>query len=246
MKHALAILLILLLAAAAANFGAAAQTLSDIEHSVIRLHILADSDSTADQTMKLIVRDALLESADEWIPEHADFAAGCEALRKQMPAIREKAEQTLRAAGCPDAVHVSLEQTAFPTRKYGDLTLPAGDYQALRVEIGKAKGQNWWCVMYPAMCIPAAEQDPSDMLSEDACELVLHPEKYEIRLKCVDTARAAIRFVQQSLEQAEAASPAGETVHPCSDSGPAISSRSRCCSRIRCYFRSRSCCRSTC
>lgn len=246
MKQAIAMLLILLLAAAAANLGQTAETLSQIEHSVIRLHILADSDSTADQTAKLLVRDALLQSAGEWIPENADFASGCAALRRQLAAIRETAEQTLRASGCPDAVNVTLEQTEFPARRYGDITLPAGEYQALRVEIGKAEGQNWWCVMYPAMCIPAAEQTPADILSDDACNMAMHPEEYEVRLKCVDTARAAIRWVQKSLEQAETASPAGETVHPCFDPRVQISSRSRYCSRIRCCSRSRSCCRSTC
>ena len=246
MKQAISMLLILLLAAAAANLGHTAQALSQIEQSVIRLHILADSDSTADQTNKLLVRDALLESAADWIPADADFAAGCTALRRQLPAIRKTAEDALRAAGCSDSVDVSLEETAFPARKYGEFTLPAGDYQALRVEIGKAEGQNWWCVMYPVMCIPAAEQKPEEFLSEDACSLALHPEEYEIRLKCVDTARAAVRWIRQTIEQAEAASPAGETVHPCSDSGIGISSRSHCCSRIRCYCRSRSHCRSTC
>ena len=238
MKYGIRMLLLLLLAAAAANLGHTAETLSQIEHSVIRLHILADSDETQDQTNKLLVRDALLRSAAEWIPGDADCASGCEALRRQLPEIQQTAEQTLRAAGSSDTVSVRLEETDFPARTYGQMTLPAGRYQALRIEIGRSEGQNWWCVMYPAMCIPAAaEPEPQQVLSSDAYNMTMHPEQYEIRLKCVDTARALLRKLRQP-EQAETASPDGETVIPASDSAGEISSRSRCC------IHSRYCCRS--
>ena len=242
MKQAIRMLLILLLAAAAANIGHTAETLSEIEHTVIRLHILADSDETDAQMQKLLVRDALLEHASDWIPADADFAAGCDALRKKLPEIRQTAQDTLYAAGSRKTVRVSLEQTVFPTRKYGSMTLPAGEYEALRVEIGSAEGQNWWCVMYPAMCIPASsETEAESVLPDDARDLALHPERYEVRLKCVDTARAVIRRVRELTEQAEAASPDRETAPQQQDCISEISIRSRYCSRSRCF---RSCCRS--
>ena len=231
MRQAIRLLVILLLAAAAANLGHTAEALLQIEHSVIRLHILADSDETGAQMQKLLVRDALLEHAADWIPQDADFEMGCEAIRRQLPAIRKTALETLRAAGCPE-------------RAYGKLTLPAGEYLALRVEIGRAAGQNWWCVMYPAMCIPAAaESEPEEMLSAEACDMALHPEQYEVRLKCVDTVRSAMRKLREFTEQAEAAFPEGKTASPQTDEISAISSRSRYCSRSRCchsYYRSRS------
>lgn len=201
MKKAIQMLIILLLAGAAVNIGQTGSALSEIEHSVIRLHILASSDSTADQTQKLLVRDALLEHASAWIPADADFSAGCEALRTRLPDIQRTAEQTLRAAGCEDTVTVSLTESAFPARQYGDVTLPEGQYQALRVEIGAAEGQNWWCVMYPALCIPAASVSAEDVLDADAYALVSNPEEYEVRLKCVELCRAVTRWVKSKTAQ---------------------------------------------
>ena len=198
MLKTIRMIMALLLTFSAANIADAGITLHKLEHSVIRLHILANSDSTADQTEKLLVRDAVLAGAGSWIPAGSDFSAGCEALRAQLPAIRQTAEQTLRAAGCSDTVRVSLEQTDFPERQYGMMTLPAGCYQALRVEIGAAAGQNWWCVMYPAVCIPAAAE-PSLTLDADAENMVLHPEEYEVRLKCLDAARAVGKWLSGML-----------------------------------------------
>lgn len=242
MKQAIRLLLILLLAAAAANIGQTAQTLSQIEHSVIRLHILADSDDTDAQMQKLLVRDEILKHAAEWIPEDADFVSGCASLRKHLAEIRQIAEETLSSIGSQDTVHVEFEKTAFPERTYGDVTLPAGEYQALRIEIGSGKGQNWWCVMYPAMCIPAASETAvEDTLSEAVRDMALHPEQYEIRLKCVDTARAVFNWLKNPSEQAEAA-PSDEETVPQAGFLNRISSRSHCCSRSR-YCRS--CCRSS-
>lgn len=202
MKKAIVMLLLLALSAAAVNIRQTGMALRAIEHSVIRLHILANSDSTADQTQKLLVRDALLSHASAWIPADADVASGCAALRAQLPEIQRTAEQTLRAAGCNDAVTVSLEESPFPARQYGALTLPEGQYQALRVEIGAAEGQNWWCVMYPALCIPAAAVSAEEALAADAYDLAAHPEEYEVQLKCVELCRAVTKWVRGHLNAA--------------------------------------------
>lgn len=199
MKKALHTFAVLALAFATANIFQTGAALSSLEHSIIRLHILANSDSTADQTQKMLVRDALLAQASAWIPENADFSAGHAALQAHLPEIRQTAEQALRQSGCGDPVTVSLEQTAFPARTYGELTLPEGNYQALRVEIGAAEGQNWWCVMYPAMCIPAAAA-PETALDAEAYDLAAHPEDYEIRLKCVELFRAVSKWAEQKIK----------------------------------------------
>jgi len=193
MKKAIRLFAILFCAVTAANLLHTEAMLEQVERSVIRLHILADSDSTADQTHKLLVRDALLQSAGDWIPDGATWAEGCAALREKLPEIQKKAEETLRAAGCDAPVQVSFGEAAFPDRSYGDFTLPAGNYQALRVEIGSGSGQNWWCVMYPALCLPAAGSRPVSLPEDGAGELTAHPEKYEVRLKCVDVLRAVFR-----------------------------------------------------
>ncbi|MBQ6039604.1 MAG: stage II sporulation protein R [Oscillospiraceae bacterium] len=217
MKQAIRMLLLLLLAGAAASLSGTEHALEGLEHSVIRLHILADSDSTADQTQKLLVRDAVLQQSGRWIPEKADFTAGCEAIKAALPQIQKTAEETLLKAGCSDSVKVSFSAADFPARSYGDLTLPAGTYQALRVEIGSAAGQNWWCVMYPALCIPAAAGAescgfPDGVLPPDSAELAAEPERYEVRLKCVDAVRAAVRRIRSCFPETEnPASPEGRS-----------------------------------
>lgn len=201
MKKAMHMLLLLLIAAAAANLFQTGQTLSELEHSVIRLHILADSDETGAQIQKMLVRDALLASADAWIPAGASYAEGCDAVQDLLPDIQKTAERALRDAGSSDSVQVTFADTAFPARQYGDITLPAGTYKAICVEIGEAKGQNWWCVMYPALCVPAASETVlTDTLDDAACDMAMHPADYELRLKCVDVWRTAVQWVRKKLD----------------------------------------------
>lgn len=197
MKTGIGMIAVLAAAVCAANLMQTAQDLRTVEQSVIRLHIRANSDSTADQTVKLAVRDALLEHAADWMPQEGDPEARCRALQGHLPEMQETARAALNAAGCGDAVSVSFGETAFPAREYGAVTLPAGTYRAVRVEIGSGEGQNWWCVMYPAMCVPAAAENAAEeTLSGGALEIVTQPEKYEVRLKCVEVWRAVVRRIR--------------------------------------------------
>ena len=125
------------------------QTISD---KVLRFHVLANSDSEADQTLKLAVRDRVLQ-------EYGDLLVACTskeetlaALKNAQQEISETAEAEVLAQGYAYPVRVSLVREEFPFKKYGDLIFPAGVYDALRIEIGEAKGKNWWCVLYPQMC----------------------------------------------------------------------------------------------
>ncbi|MCR4794605.1 MAG: stage II sporulation protein R [Ruminococcus sp.] len=128
--------------------------LEKLRGSVLRLHILANSDSEKDQQLKLMVRDELLVSgifnAASDIGEAERIAEG------KMPEIVRTAESVLRRYGCTDRVSAELENVDFDERVYGDITMPAGRYRALRIKIGEACGHNWWCVMYPPLCLPAA------------------------------------------------------------------------------------------
>lgn len=197
MKYAFRFLSILLCAVIAGSLLRTEEMLEQIEHSVIRLHILADSDSTADQTVKLLVRDELLKQADTWIPAGSDWAEGCAAIQSHLPQIRKVAADTLKKAGCDAPVSVSFGESDFPARQYGEITLPAGTYQALRVEIGSGSGQNWWCVMYPALCLPASSaQSLTECSGEGIPAIAEQPETYQIRLKCVDTIRSVIRWLR--------------------------------------------------
>lgn len=168
--------------------------LDDLRNSVLRLHILADSDSEYDQQLKLMVRDALLERSGEIFGD-ADNPEDAEAMvRENIPLIIEIAEEVLAGNGCGDEVRAEITDMYFDKRVYGDITMPAGNYTALRVEIGSAQGHNWWCVMYPPLCIPAAckEQTSDDKETEDEFfdssqkDILYHPEKYEVRFAVWD------------------------------------------------------------
>ena len=164
--------------------------LEQLRGSVLRLHILADSDSERDQQLKLKVRDALLTSG---ILDGADDLEAAEELASaKLPDIERIAEETLRSNGCEAPVTAELADVDFDERTYGDITMPAGRYRALRVKIGSAQGHNWWCVMYPPLCIPAAcevtddKEKVHELFSDDELDIMYNPEKYEVRFAVWD------------------------------------------------------------
>lgn len=164
--------------------------LEDLRGSVLRLHILANSDDDEDQRLKICVRDALLEHSDEIFDDADDLESAEAAANKAMPRIIAIAEETLREQGCCLPVTAELTDMTFDERVYGNITMPAGEYRALRIGIGEANGHNWWCVMYPPLCIPAAEdvstRDEKEYFDEDELDIVYHPKKYRVRFAVWD------------------------------------------------------------
>ena len=118
----------------------------------VRFHVLANSDSEADQTLKLAVRDRVLQEYGDLLETCTSKEETLAALKNAQQEISETAEAEVLAQGYAYPVRVSLVREEFPFKKYGDLIFPAGVYDALRIEIGEAKGKNWWCVLYPQMC----------------------------------------------------------------------------------------------
>ncbi len=160
----------------------------EIRSRVLRLHVLANSDSQTDQELKIQVRDRLLEVSQELYSDTETKEDAVRATWENMDLLQREAESVIRANGFDYPVSVTLEDCYFNTRTYGDITLPAGKYQALRVVIGEGAGHNWWCVMFPPLCISAAsENEPKleDVLSKEQMELV-ESDGYEIRFKCVE------------------------------------------------------------
>lgn len=125
---------------------------ADWTRSVIRLHIVANSDSEADQALKRAVRDAILSEVTPLFTGTATPAEAERAILTAAPRIQAAAERVIRAAGQSDPVRLDLGRFPFPARAYGRFFLPAGEYRALRVLIGEARGANWWCVLFPPMC----------------------------------------------------------------------------------------------
>ena len=163
-----------------------------VRQQVLRLHVIANSDSSNDQRVKLLVRDALLEKSKEVFSKNATLAEAQSEACKNLPLFFETAKKTLRENGFEGNVRVSVGKSKFPTKSYGSITLPAGEYNAVRVEIGESAGKNWWCVMFPPLCLSAAagEQGLSDVLSGGEMELVKSRPKYEIRFWIIEKLEA--------------------------------------------------------
>lgn len=160
----------------------------EIRGRVLRLHVLANSDTEEDQALKLKVRDTIVETAANLFDTAADEAQALERARERLPELEAAAQQRVYDEGCEYAVTISIVHMYFTTRVYETVTLPAGMYDALRVTIGEGKGHNWWCVVFPPMCVSAATQaaELSDVLEPEQEEIVTQPKKYEVRFKIVE------------------------------------------------------------
>lgn len=137
-----------------------------LKRELIRLHVVAASDSPEDQAVKLQVRDAILENLQEGLSQVTDVSAAISYVESHLPAIEETANRVLELAGVPDNVRVSLDLESFPKRIYDTFSLPSGIYQSLRVMIGEGEGQNWWCVIFPELCLPETEEAFSKQAEE--------------------------------------------------------------------------------
>ena len=163
----------------------------ELGRKVIRLHVIANSDSPEDQALKLRVRDRVLARAQEILEQSADMEQAEQALTAALPELTREARETLAAEGCAQSVQARLEPAEFPTKDYDGFSLPAGKYLALRVIIGQGAGQNWWCVVFPPLCTAAAcqWQDAGRVagLEEDDLSLMAEEDAgYEIRFRSVE------------------------------------------------------------
>ena len=158
---------------------------------VVRLHILANSDSDEDQALKLQVRDRVLDRAAEILTESADRAAAERALRAALPELESLAADEIALRGYDYPVTAELADTAFPTREYDGFALPAGRYLALRLVIGAGEGHNWWCVVFPPLCTAVssdlAQTAMAAGLTEDDVQLSPESESgYVLKVKSIE------------------------------------------------------------
>jgi stage II sporulation protein R len=159
------ILLLLFLAVFLASGALALQTGQELSDKVVRLHVLANSDSEEDQALKLKVRDRILAYAEPLLAGAADRQEAEALLRGRVLELERIAAEEIRADGYDYSVTIELEDTVFPTREYEGFTLPAGKYLALRAIIGAGEGRNWWCVMFPPLCAAASAEVPETALA---------------------------------------------------------------------------------
>ena len=163
-----------------------------IAEKIIRFHVIANSDTKADQNLKLAVRDAVGIKMSGLLKDAADRSRSEAVIRKNMEDMKQTAEKVITERGYDYDVDICLTDTDFPVKTYGAYTFPAGNYEALEIVIGAGKGHNWWCVMYPNMCFSDTMYEVIDedaksslkrVLSEDEYQQVLASGDYQVKFK---------------------------------------------------------------
>lgn len=168
--------------AAGASFARFQAVCRQVRADTLRLHIVANSDSAQDQALKLRVRDSMLQEVSVLFEKVPDQAQAVQTARLQLPRLQAAAERAVRENGSRQQVRVRLVRMRFPTTHYEGFSLPAGEYDALRIELGKAAGHNWFCVLYPGLCLPSAECAAYPNQAENR----LITAKCEVRLALLD------------------------------------------------------------
>ena len=169
-----------------------------IYDNVLRLHVLANSDSTEDQSLKLAVRDRILEETASLFKDCKTKEEARAAVESNIERIREIAEKTVREAGYNYSVSVSLGEEEYPTKSYASCCFPAGEYLSLRVMIGEAEGENWWCVLFPPLCLDAASETREAFaevgLTDEQYSFITESEspKYKVRFKVLEVIESAL------------------------------------------------------
>ena len=192
LKMVIILFLLILLYCSICAFSYAQNISSDICDSVFRLHVIANSDSTEDQNLKYIVRDNLLNYMNSICTECKTKEEAISIVEKNKSEFERIAAQTIKDQGYSYNVKINIGNFKFPTKNYGDISLPAGNYDALKIEIGEAKGQNWWCVMFPPLCfvdissgiVPDESKETiKNSLSDEEFALVSDKSSPEIQFK---------------------------------------------------------------
>lgn len=185
---AVAIAISIYMAFSCTYFTASAEA---VKEDVVRLHILANSNAEIDQDVKLKVRDALLNTNASILSDGITTENAKEHFENSKEILLKAAKDTLKENGFDYNVKITLEKEYFETRAYGNLTFPAGQYTALKVILGEGEGKNWWCVMFPPLCVPAADgieanENTADYLTHSGEKIVNGGEKYIVKFKLLE------------------------------------------------------------
>lgn len=182
-----------------------AKTSEEIRSDVLRLHVIANSDTSVDQNLKLRLRDYILQEGKDIFNGSVNVENAVEKIEPVLPELEKSAKEFVNRAGFDYDVKISLSNEYFTTRTYETVTLPAGKYLALRVVIGSGEGHNWWCVMFPPMCVPAADikDEIENVFSEKEIKLVESKPKYEPRFKVVEIYEQLKEIISEKSEQSQ-------------------------------------------
>lgn len=173
--------------AALCSFFPFAAACGQLPRDVVRLHVVANSNGAEDQAVKLLVRDAVLEEAARWYQGAGSMEEASSRLCTHLQSIAGAARQVLGEQGVGYSATAQMTEMYFPTRDYGDFRLPAGRYRTLRVTLGEGAGKNWWCVVFPSLCLPAATQEEALLtLPEGERQVVEGGQGVQVKLKAVE------------------------------------------------------------
>ena len=173
--------------AALCSFFPFAAACGQLPRDVVRLHVVANSNGAEDQAVKLLVRDAVLEEAARWYQGAGSMEEASSQLCTHLQSIAGAARQVLGEQGVDYSATAQMTEMYFPTRDYGDFRLPAGRYRTLRVTLGEGAGKNWWCVVFPSLCLPAATQEKALLtLPEGERQVVEGGQDVQVKLKAVE------------------------------------------------------------
>ena len=173
--------------AALCSFFPFAAACGQLPRDVVRLHVVANSNGAEDQAVKLLVRDAVLEEAARWYQGAGSMEEASSQLCTHLQSIAGAARQVLGEQGVGYSATAQMTEMYFPTRDYGDFRLPAGRYRTLRVTLGEGAGKNWWCVVFPSLCLPAATQEEALLtLPEGERQVVEGGQDVQVKLKAVE------------------------------------------------------------
>ncbi|MBP3600580.1 MAG: stage II sporulation protein R [Clostridia bacterium] len=175
-----------LLCAAFLSFADFNASCDDLRANVLRLHIIANSDSGEDQALKLKIRDRILEESGDLFEGVADIDNAVLKAEQNADYYCEIANRVIKENGYDYKAEATVGYSYFETREYEDFTLPAGNYKSLIISLGEAKGKNWWCVIFPEVCIPAATADLSDTVTEESSHIAEQPQRYIMRFKIAE------------------------------------------------------------
>ncbi len=161
-----------------------------VKNECLRLHILAASDSAEDQQVKLMVRDEVLKFSRMLFSESTSSEEAVKGIEEHRAEIEAVADKVLCENGLPYRSHLYIDKEYFETRQYDNVFLPAGEYTACKIVLGEGQGHNWWCVMFPGICIPAASKDSEEdvyaVFGKNGGDLVTKKEGYKIRFRIVE------------------------------------------------------------
>lgn len=180
------------------NFSGKCESISE---KILRLHIIANSDTCEDQTLKLKVRDGIINKFGSELEVYSNLEEAKQVAESKINEIEDFAKNVVHENGYDYPVKAEVTKMYFNIRRYKEVTLPAGFYTALRITIGQGKGKNWWCVMFPPMCLPAAEEksELSEVLSDSQLDIVENEGEYIIKFKALEIFIEIKKFCEEKI-----------------------------------------------